>query len=328
MKKEGKEVVKENYDLIIIGAGGTGLAAGMYASRLGLKTLVLGTPHGSELPIGGVITTTNVVENYPGFKKIGGMELARKIEEHARNYEDITIKTEKAESVEKMKTCFNIKTEKEGYKSKAIIFATGTKWRKLPKTVKGSEKFDRRGINYCALCDGPLYRGKTVAVIGGSDSAAIDALILAQYADKVYMIYRGEKIHPEPTNLEKIKENKKIKVINKTNVIEVKGSSKAESVTLDKPYKKKKELEVNAVFVAIGHKVLSGLAKDIGVKTNKKDEIIIDHKNCLTNVKGIFAAGDVTDKEFKQLIIGVADGCTAAYSAYQYITKEKIETCD
>ncbi len=319
--------MEKSYDLIIIGAGGTGLAAAMYAARLSLQTLVLGTSHGSELPIGGVITTTNVVENYPGFNKIGGMEIARKIKEHAEEYKEVTIKTEKAESVEKLKSCFNVKTKKEEYKAKAVIFATGTKWRKLPESVKGSKELERRGVNYCALCDGPLYRGKTVAVIGGSDTAAKDALILAEYADKVYMIYRGDSIHPEPANLDKIQKNKKIEVINNTNLTEIKGETKVEGVVLDKAYKGKKDLELNAVFVAIGHEVLSELAKSIGVKTNSHEEIIIDHKDCSTNVKGVFAAGDVTDKPFKQLITGVADGCTAAYSAYEYITNSEVDVC-
>ena len=120
----------ETYDLIIIGAGGVGLASAMYAGRLNLKVLVLGHSHGSELPIGGVITTTNTVENYPGFSKITGVDLAKKIEEHARNYSEVTIKTEKAQEIKKQGG-FVVKTSKGEYKSKALIFATGTKWRKL-----------------------------------------------------------------------------------------------------------------------------------------------------------------------------------------------------
>ena len=316
----------EIYDIAIIGGGGAGLAAAMYAGRLNLKVLVLGHNHGSELPIGGMITTTNMVENYPGFKQISGVNLAKKIQEHAREYKKVTIKTEKAEEVKKLKTCFKVITKKEEYNAKALIFATGTKWRKLD--VPGSGEFERKGVNYCALCDAPLYKDKIVAVVGGSDTAAKDALILAEHAKKVYIIYRKEKIRAEPNNLDKIEKSNKIEIINNTNVKEVKGEGVVSEVILDKAYKGSNSLKLDAVFVAIGHIVLSELAKSIGVKTNEKQEIIIDHKTCKTNIKGIFAAGDVTDKPFKQLIIGVADGCTAAYGAYEYITKEHVDTCE
>ena len=316
----------EDYDIIIIGGGGVGLASAMYAGRLNLKVLVLGHSHGSELPIGGVITTTNMVENYPGFSKISGVNLAKKIEEHAREYKEVTIKTEKAEEIKKLKTCFKVITKKGEYNSKALIFATGTKWRKLD--VPGSGEFERRGVNYCALCDAPLYKDRIVAVIGGSDTAAKDALILTEHAKKVYIIYRGEKIHPEPDILDKINKNKKIEIINNTNIKEVKGNGIVSEVILDKKYKENNSLKLDGIFVAIGHVVLSDLAKSIGVKTNEKGEIIIDHKTSKTNIKGVFAAGDVTDKPFKQLIIGVADGCTASYGAYEYITKEHIDSCE
>lgn len=313
--------MKNEYDFLIIGGGGTGLAAAMYSARMGMKTLVLGFTHGTELPVGGVITTTNIVENYPGFKKLTGQELAKKLEEHARSYDLVEIKNEKATDVKKTKEGFFIKTNKGEYFGKTILFATGTKWRKLD--VPGSNEFENKGVSYCALCDGPLFKNKTIAVVGGSDSAAKDALLLAEHAKKVYIIYRGDEIHPEPINMERIKKNKKIEVVNKTNVTEIKGGEFMESVILDKPHKGKKELEFQGIFIAIGHVALSDLAKKIGVKTNDKGEIIIDHKTSETSVRGVFAAGDVTDKPFKQLITGVADGCTAAYSAYEHINGGK-----
>jgi thioredoxin reductase (NADPH) len=216
-----------------------------------------------------------------------------------------------------------VETKKGTYSCKSIIFCTGTKWRKLE--VPGSEEFERKGVNYCALCDAPLYKNKIVGLVGGSDSAAKDALVLSEHAKKVYIIYRGEQIHPEPINLERIKQRKNIEIINNTNIAEIKGDKFVTSATLDKPYKGSKEFKLDAVFVAIGHIILSDLAKEIGVKTNKKGEIIIDHATSETNIKGVFAAGDVTDKPFKQLITGVAEGCTAAYSAFEYISKSKVE---
>lgn len=314
--------MKENYDFIIIGAGGAGLAAAMYGARLGLKTLCLGHSHGTEMPIGGVITTTNVVENYPGFIRLTGTEIADKIKEHAQSYELVTLKEEKAESIEKKGNLFRVKTSESIYNGKTILFATGTKWRKLE--VKGSKEFENKGVAYCALCDAPLFKNKVVCVVGGSDSAAKDAMVLAEHAKKVYIIYRGEKIRPEPINYERIMKNKKIEVINQTNILEIKGKQFVESVILDKEYNGKKELELQGVFVAIGHIILSDLAKTLGVKINEKGEIILDHRTSETNVPGILGAGDVGDKPFKQLITGVAEGCTAAFSAYEYISKNNL----
>src|SRR3989344_856674 len=309
----------KEYDFIIIGAGGTGLAAAMYAARLNLKTLVLGFTHGTELPVGGVITTTNVVENYPGFITLTGVELAKKLEEHARSYEEVEIKNEKVVDVKKTEKNFFVKTEKNLYHGKTILFATGTRWRELE--VPGSKEFMNRGVHYCALCDGPLYRKKKVAVVGGSDSAAKDALLLSEHAEKVYIIYRGEEIHPEPINFERIKKKKNIEIINNASILEVRGDKLVNKIILDRKYKNSNELELNGVFVAMGHIMLSELAKTIGVETNKSGEIKINHMTSETNVARVFAAGDVTDKQFKQLITGVADGCTAAYSAYEYIQK-------
>lgn len=316
--------MKKEFDFIVLGGGGTGLAAAMYASRLGLKTLVLGHSFGTELPIGGVITTTHVVENYPGFTSISGPGLAKKIEEHAFSYNLVTAKAERAIDIKKTRNSFFVKTEKANYLGKTILFATGTKWRKLPENVKGSRKFENHGVSYCALCDGPLFKKKTVAVVGGSDSAAKDALLLTEYAKKIYIIYKGNEIHPEPINMERVKKSNKIEIINKTNVKEIKGRGIVSSIVLDKSYRGKKELSVEGIFVAIGHVALSGLAKTLHVKLNKAGEIEINHKTSETNVPGVYAAGDVTDKPFKQLITGVADGCTAAYSAYEYITKSRI----
>lgn len=315
---------KKTYDMIILGGGGTGLAAAMYAGRLGMNALVLGSSFGSELPVGGVITTTNLVENYPGFKKLTGFELAKKLEEHARDYSDLVdIKEDRAIRAEKLKNEFKVQTQKEIYEGKTLLFATGTKWKKLE--VPGSTEFENKGVNYCALCDGPLYKNKTVAVVGGSDSAAKDALLLSEHAKKVYIIYRGEKIHPEPINFERVEKNSKIEVINNTNIKEIAGENTVTHVILDNKYKGSDKLELDAVFVAIGHIVLSDLAKELGVKTNQKGEIKINHMTSETNIEGIYAAGDVTDKPFKQLITGVADGCTAAYSAYEYITSEQVK---
>ncbi len=314
------------YDLVIIGAGVTGLASGMYAGRLNLKTLILGKNSSNELPIGGVITLTEVVENYPGFIRLTGPELAEKMRAHALDYKNnVEIKEELVIAIKKQKSYFTLATKNGiSYMSKTILFATGTKWRKL--AMKGALEYERKGINYCAICDGALYHNKIVAVIGGSDSAAKEALLLTEYAKKVYIIYRGEKIRPEPINDERIKRNKKVEVILKTNVLEVKGKQFVTEVILDNKHKGSNVLKLDGVFGAIGSDPLSELAKKLGVKINDKNEIMIDHKDSSTNVPGVFAAGDVSDKEFKQAITGVAEGVTAAHSAYQYINNSSIMT--
>jgi thioredoxin reductase (NADPH) len=308
------------YDDVIIGAGVVGLAAAMYSGRLNLKTIVFGTTSGSELPIGGVITLTDTVENYPGFKKLTGMELAQKMEEHAKEY-DIEIKEEKVIEIKKHESNFLVKTNKAEYKTKTIIFATGAKWRELP--MKGAEEFKNKGVHYCALCDAALYKDKTVAIVGGSDTAAKEALLLAQHAKKVYIIYRGDKMRPEPVNTKLIEKNSKITVITSTNVTEISGEKFVNKVILDKKHNGKKELKLNGVFGAIGHIPLSDLAVKLGVKINKKKEIMVD-RDSKTNVKGVFAAGDVVDSGFKQAITGVGEGVVAAHSTYTYVQENEI----
>lgn len=302
------------YDTVIIGAGVSGFAAAMYAGRFQMKTLVVG-----ETP-GGTIILTDTVENYPGFKKLTGMELAEKIKEHALEYgvESIEGTVTEVEGCEE--GCFTVSTGEKSFHTRTVIFATGTELRKL--NVPGEKEFTNKGVHYCALCDGFFYKDKVIGVVGGSDSAAKEALLLTQYGKKVYIIYRGKKIHPEPINMKRVEENQKIEVINNTNIVEIKGNDKVSSVVFDRPYKGKKEFPIDAVFIEIGHIPLSKLAVDIGVETNEKGEIKID-REARTSVPGVFAAGDVVDTSFKQAITGVAEGVTAAYSAYRHIKEGK-----
>ena len=300
------------YDLIIIGGGVAAFSAALYAGRFQLKTLLIGEK------VGGTIIQTDDIGNYPGFKKITGMDLFDRIKDHAKEY-DIEILAKKAVKVEKHKDCFEISTKDKTYKTKTIIFATGTRWRKL--NVPGEKEFMGKGVHYCALCDGILYKDKIIGVAGGSDSAAKEALLLAEYAKKVYIIYRKEKIRAEPINAKRVEQNKKIEIINNTNITEIKGDKFADSVVLDKPYKGSRELKLDALFVQIGHVPISDLAGSIGVKTNEKGEIVIN-RDSETNVKGVFGCGDVVDSKFKQAITGAAEGVVAAHSVYQYVTNE------
>jgi thioredoxin reductase (NADPH) len=310
----------DRYDLVIVGGGVSAFAAALYAGRFDLKTVVVGEK------LGGTIILTNDIENYPGFKKISGLELADRIKEHAQEY-GVRMLEKKVDRVTRCSEgCLRVYAGDGNFHTKAIIFATGTEWRKLG--VPGEAEFTSKGVHYCALCDGPFFRDKVVGVVGGSDSAAKEALLLTEYAKKVYIIYRGDKIRPEPINLKRVMKNKKIEIINNTNVKEIKGDKFVTHVVFDKPYNGSNEFELNGLFVEIGHKALSGLAKSIGVKLNKKGEIMID-KESKTNVEGVFAAGDVADHSFKQAITGVAEGVTAAYSSYLFTKKgEFICVCD
>ncbi len=308
------------YDTIIIGSGVVGLSAAMYAGRLGLKTLIIGEMEG------GTITLTHVVENYPGFVSLSGPKLGELMLNHAKDY-DIDILNLRVDKIEKKPKCFIVKTGKSEFKSKTVILATGSKWKKLG--IKGEDKYFNRGVSTCALCDGPLFKNKIVGIVGGSDSAVKEALLLSEYAKKVYIIYRGEKIHPEPINLtraENLIKKGKIEIINKTNVVEIRGDGeKIISVVFDKVYKGKKEFSLDGLFIDIGHIPLSGLVVDMGVKINKKGEVIIN-RNSETNISGIYAAGDVTDTSFKQAITGVGEAVHAAYAIYEYVSADKVET--
>ncbi len=303
------------YDVAIIGSGCSGLAGAMYAGRLGMSVLVLGEMRG------GTITLTDIVENYPGFISIGGMELAQKLEDHARAQAGVEIKDEKVKKISRNPDGgFEIVSDAGAYSSKAVIYAAGTEWRKLG--VKGEAEFASKGVHYCALCDGAFYKGKTVAVIGGADSAAKDALLLANLAAKVYMIYRGDKLRAEPITMGRVTANSKIEIIYNANVLEIYGEKKVVGVKLDKPHQGSDKLALDAVFVAIGHLPLSQLAKEAGVELDAKGHVKIS-RNSETSVPGFFSAGDVTDTRFKQAIVGVGEAVSAAYSAYLYLEGKK-----
>ena len=303
------------YDVLVVGSGVSGLAGGMYAGRLGLNVLILG-----ELR-GGTITLTHIVENYPGFISLTGMELADKIEAHARAYPNIEIKDGKVGKISRNADgTFSIESDGGKYDAKSVLYATGTEWKHLG--AKGEKEFANKGVHYCALCDGAFYKGKHVAVIGGADSAVKDALMLTQFASKVYIIYRGDKIRAEPVNYNQVTSHPKIEIIYNTNVLEIYGEKKAAGVLLDKPHSGSDRLAVDAVFVAVGHTPLSQLAKGAGVEIDAKGHVKIN-RNSETSVPGFFAAGDVTDTRFKQAIVGVGEAVSAAYSAYLYIEGKK-----
>ncbi|MCA9496076.1 MAG: FAD-dependent oxidoreductase [Nanoarchaeota archaeon] len=300
----------EEYDLIIIGGGCAGYPAAVYAARFNLKTLVIVKERG------GLITTTHLVENYPGFISLSGPELGEKLEEHVKA-NNVPIVDDIVKSVEKKGDYFVVKTDimEETYKTKSVILATGTKHRHLG--APGEKEFQGKGVSYCATCDGPFYKNKIVAIVGGSDSAAKEAMVLSQNSKKVYMFVRSH-IKAEPINAERIKKIKNIEIIEGVNVKEIVGDDKGvNGVVLDNG----KNISLDGIFIAIGMLPQNEIALSLGIKLNKKGELIIDRLS-KTNVEGVFAAGDVTDAEWKQGIIASAEGSVAAYSAFEYINKK------
>ncbi len=291
-----------------------GLGAAVYAGRFELKTLIIG-----ELP-GGTITLTHLVENYPGYTRLSGLELATHLENHVKDV-GVPIVQGKITKIsrENEKGPFTLTAESgETYHAKTVLLATGTDHRKLG--IPGEKEFTNKGVSYCATCDGPLFKGKELIMVGGGDSAVKESLLLAKYGKTVTIVYRGEKVRPEPINLRRMLDTPNIKVITKTNLTEILGSNFVEKVKLDTGG----ELASQGVFIEIGRLPRTDLAKQMGVTLNEKGEVIIN-KMSETNVPGFFSAGDCTDTDWKQGIVGVAEGCLAAYSAFQYVGKNNIE---
>ncbi|PIU81104.1 thioredoxin reductase [Candidatus Micrarchaeota archaeon CG06_land_8_20_14_3_00_50_6] len=317
-KEFGKPDEKQVYDLIIIGNGVAGLAGAMYAARLGMETLVIG-----EF-IGGTLTLTDTVENYPGFKHITGIELTDKIADHARQY-DVDMELDDVTSVEKSDCCFIVKTPAKAFKSETLLFATGARHREL--VVPNIENFKNKGVHYCALCDGFFYKGKTVGVVGGGDSALKEAIHLAEFAKKVYMFVKGDKLRGENINLERIMGDKTFQIVYGTSLQKVDGTARLESVTLDKEVNGSKTVKLDGMFVAIGYVPNSELAKKLGARLNEKGEIVIDRYGG-TSLDGVYAAGDVSDSQFKQAITGVGEAVNAVYDAFTYLNEhEFVYTC-
>ncbi len=296
------------YDLIIIGAGPAGLTAGIYAQRYLLKSLILG-----KIP-GGMIAEAHKVCNFPTQNNITGFELTQKMKNHLKELEG-EIKLEEVTEIKKEKDNFLVKTRKNKYWAKKIIFATGTEKRKL--NIKGEKEFLGKGVSYCATCDAGFFKDKIVAVIGGSNSALTAALLLAEYVKKVYIIYRKKEFfRAEPAWRKSVEKQKNIEFKFNSKVIEINGKDKVEELILNN----KKKLKVNGVFIEVGSIPIYSLSEKLKIK-NEKGYIIVD-KEQKTNIKGIFAAGDVTNNKLKQVITACGEGAIAATTAYEELIKE------
>ena len=312
----------ETYDLIIVGAGPAALSASIYASRYKLKNIVIGKLLGGELSL------AHKIDNYPGFMGVSGTELAEKWKNQVEKLGAQVLLQEvgRLETIPNQKEKFKVTlANNQIFKTCALIIATGSERRRL--NIPGEKEYMGRGVSYCHTCDAPFFKGKTVALIGGADSAVSGAVHTAEYASKVYVIYRKDKLRAEPVWIEewkKIEATPKGETIYNTNITEILGDkTKVAAVKLDQPYQGKDTLSLDGVFIEIGGVPGTTLAQPLGVKLDPQGFVIVDDQ-MNTNIPGLYCAGDMTQKSanFKQAILAMAQGARAAASSYQFIKQE------
>lgn len=300
-------------DVFVVGSGMAGLSAALYCARYDLSTLVVGAE------LGGATSTAWTVENYPGFKTIDGYDLMMKVNEQVEAL-GAKIVTDKIKEIGKTESSFRLIGESgEIYKASSLIFAHGAARRKL-RLPKEDDFSQGKGVHYCTTCDGPLYKGKTIAIVGSGDAAVKGALLAVQYADKIYMVVRGETLHPEPINYERVKPyiGKKVELIIKAEVKELLGGDRLSGVKLTSG----QELKLDGLFVEIGAVPEMTLVESLGVKLDQYGYITVGNM-METNVPGVYAAGDATNffGHFKQDVTAAAMGAVAATSAFHFLQK-------
>lgn len=300
------------YDVIIIGGGPAGLTAGIYASRARLKTLLI-----EKAGCGGQIAMTDKLENFPGFEDgINGFEFTSKVEQQARNFGTEIVYGEVL-SLEAESSVKKVILSDHTYAAKTIIVASGSSFKKLG--IYGENEFIGRGVSYCATCDGPFFKNKTVAVIGGGNSAVQEALFLTKFANKIYVIHRRDTLRAVQLLQEKVFAEKKIEVVFDTNVEEIAGGQmienlKVKNVKTGKPG----SIAVDGVFIFIGWNPNTSFLSDNKIALDENGYIITDEK-MQTSLEGVLACGDVRKKMLRQVVTAVSEGATAAISAQHCI---------
>ena len=298
-------------DAIIIGAGPAGMAAAVYMAREKLNFIVV------SKNIGGQTLWSAEVGNYLGFQLLSGDELVKKFKDHISSYGVDVREGEEVTAVKKTKKGFKVITKKAEYEALALLVATGEKHRKL--NVPGEEEFYGRGVTYCATCDAPLFDKKNVAVVGGGNSAMEAALSASKYASKVHLVTINPELQGDDTLIERVKRDKKIRIIPNAATTEIIGDKFVNSLKYDQAGEPK-ELKIKGVFIEVGLLPVSDFI-DI-VQKDDWNQIIVD-KNNMTNVEGIWAAGDVTDVTEKQIAVAVGEGSKAAIQLIKYVEKLK-----
>jgi thioredoxin reductase (NADPH) len=304
----------ENWDLIIIGAGAAGLAAGIYAARSGLKTLII-----DEKMAGGTTADAPVVENYPGFSQVGGAELAEKMVLHCRKTGATIHELETVIGLDLKGEKKIVKTVSSTYEANALIIASGSHYREIG--VKGEKEFRGRGVSYCGVCDGPFFKNKRVLVVGGGNSAVTTTLYLSGIAAAVIVAHRRDAFRAEEALVKDVASKKNVQVLLNTEIREITGEKVVNKVVLfDSKTGETKELAVDGVFVQIGEAPNSQLAQEAGVEVNEHGYIKIDMFQ-RASIAGVYAAGDVANHPVKQVGTAVGQGITAALEAYGYIRR-------
>jgi thioredoxin reductase (NADPH) len=299
------------YDIIIIGAGPSGLTAAIYGSRANKKVLVL-----EKNAYGGQIINTKDIENYPGVDHINGFDFATNLYNQAKNL-GAEIKYQKVVSINDLGDIKEVVTSKEKYQCKAVIIATGNDNRKL--NLPNEDKLIGKGISYCATCDGNFYKNKTVAVVGGGNTALEDALYLSDICLKIYLIHRRDSFRGEEKTVNLLKEKDNIEFVLNSNITSINGSDDLESIDVTNNNGETKTLTVNGLFIAIGRVPENDVFSNLVELDN--NGYIKSGEDCLTNVKGIFVAGDNRTKEVRQLVTATGDGAVAATKAVKYINE-------
>ncbi len=300
------------YDLVIIGGGPAGLSAALYAARYNLKTVVLAKDFGH-------IVKSSLIENYPGVESTDGITLITRMRKQVTALK-VTIKNATIKKIEKTKSGFKATSNKgESYEAKALLLASGSQPRLL--NLKGEDKYAGKGVSYCTTCDAPIFKGKAVAVLGGSNSAATAALHASDFAKKVTIIYRGEELRAQPILVEKIKAKKNIEIITKSNIIELKGDKMLTGLKFDTG----KELKVEGLFIEIGHTPSSEMARRLGAELDEKNYVKVNPAQ-MTNIPGLFAAGDLTNacNNLKQLVTAAAQGAVAANAIFMFLNNKAV----
>ncbi len=304
------------YDLIIIGAGPAGITAGIYASRQKLNILII------SKDIGGQVARKAVdIENFPGFEKISGPDLAGIFEEQVKKNQ-VEIMPDEILKIENKAGKFLISTKYgQNYEALSVIVATGADPR--PLEVPGEKEFIGKGVSYCALCDGPIFKNKTVAVVGGGNSGFESALFLSNYVQKIHILESGKEVGADKENQDLVAKTGKTEIITNAKVLRIEGGNFVNSLA----YQNAKtgvenKLEVAGIFVEIGYSPATAFVKGL-VDFSEQDEIIVDPESCATKTPGLFAAGDCNQGRFKQIVTAAGEGAKAALAAYEYIQKIK-----
>ena len=303
----------KEYDCIIIGAGAAGLTAALYAVRRTLKTVVI------TKDLGGQASLAGTVENYPGVGKKSGLEIMEHFKDQAEEH-GAEIIFKEVDGIKKEKEQFVVNTRDESYVGKTIILAFGLTPRDLG--VVGENELKNKGVSYCATCDGPLYKDKTVVVVGGGNSALDAAELLSKIAKKVYMVHRKDSFNGDGVVFKQLKERDNIELLFNTEIKEITGNNKVESIKINNNQTSEKdEIKCDGVFVEVGYIAKTDIVRNL-VECNERNQIKVS-RDCETSCPGIFAAGDVTDITYKQIVISAGEGAKAALQTYKYLQQKK-----